>query len=110
MRVEKRVEVKQLALGLALVASSSFFGQVAVAQSAEEIVNKHCVACHKAGAAGAPKLDDAAAWGPRLEKGMDAKLATVKAGKGAMPRMGTCMACTDEELTAAIEVLTQQVR
>ncbi|TCK09523.1 c-type cytochrome [Marinobacterium mangrovicola] len=102
--------MKRLLVGLSLGSALFLAGQVVNAQTADEIVNKHCVACHKAGTAGAPKLDDAAAWAPRLETGMDAMLATVKAGKGAMPRMGTCMKCTDDELKAAIDLMTQQVR
>ena len=30
-----------------------------------------CMACHGAGVAGAPKIGDAAAWGPRIAKGAD---------------------------------------
>src|SRR3990167_6301894 len=31
----------------------------------EEVFKAQCTACHTAGLAGAPKLGDAAAWGPR---------------------------------------------
>jgi cytochrome c5 len=92
--------------GLALAGSVS----VAQAQTAQEIVDKHCSACHQAGLGGAPKLDDKAAWAPRLEKGVDAMLATVKSGKGAMPPKGTCMSCSDDELRSAVELLTSGVR
>ncbi|SEF74274.1 c-type cytochrome [Marinobacterium lutimaris] len=102
--------MKKFLVGVSCGISLLLAGQVANAQTAEEVVNKHCVACHKAGAAGAPKLDDATAWAPRLATGIDAMLATVKAGKGSMPRMGTCMKCTDDELKAAIDLMTQQVR
>ena len=37
----------------------------------ESNFNKSCATCHNAGIAGAPKFADAAAWAPRVEKGMD---------------------------------------
>lgn len=49
--------------------------QAAAAPSKEltgaEVYNMACVACHGAGIAGAPKYGDAAAWAPRIAKGLD---------------------------------------
>ncbi|MCV6612366.1 MAG: c-type cytochrome [Amphritea sp.] len=67
------------------------------------VYNTKCLACHMTGAAGAPKVGMADQWAPRAAKGMDALLATAKSGVGAMPPMGTCMDCTDGEMTAAIQ-------
>jgi len=64
-----------------------------------------CFACHMSGAAGAPKTGDAEAWAPRLEKGMDTLIASVRNGLGGMPPTGLCADCTDEELTALIEFM-----
>ena len=64
-----------------------------------------CFACHSTGAAGAPKTGDAAAWAPRLEKGMDALLASVKNGLNGMPPRGICMDCSDDEYKALIEFM-----
>lgn len=47
-----------------------------------------CAACHAAGVANAPKLGDAAAWGPRLKSGYDALLTSALKGKGAMGAQG----------------------
>jgi cytochrome c5 len=47
-----------------------------------------CAACHTAGVANAPKLGDAAAWGPRLKAGYDALLTSALKGKGAMGAQG----------------------
>ena len=47
-----------------------------------------CAACHNAGAAGAPKLDDTAAWAPRIATGYEAMLTSVLKGKGAMGAQG----------------------
>ncbi|AQS40367.1 Cytochrome C oxidase, cbb3-type, subunit III [Shewanella psychrophila] len=78
----------------------------ALARDAQEIYNKTCAACHAAGAAGAPKTGDVAAWRPRLDKGMPALLASANNGTGAMPPKGLCMDCTDEEFTALIKYMS----
>ena len=73
---------------------------VAAPVSAEpnmEKYGKSCAICHDMGVAGAPKAHDAAAWAPRLEKGTDALLASVKNGLNAMPPTGLCADCTDDE-------------
>lgn len=68
--------------------------------------DKACTFCHATGAAGAPKLGDAAAWKPRLAKGQDALLKSVKGGLNAMPAKGMCNDCTDAEYKALIQYLT----
>jgi len=74
----------------------------------QKIYQKSCQACHIAGVAGAPKLGDKAAWAPRIAKGNDALLSSAKNGLNAMPPMGTCMTCSDEELSAAIAYMVEQ--
>ncbi|MDY6890590.1 MAG: c-type cytochrome [Pseudomonadota bacterium] len=74
-------------------------------RSGEELYNTKCSVCHVAGVAGAPKFGDAAAWAPRAAKGLDGLLASAKNGLNAMPPMGTCMDCSDEELKAAIQYM-----
>ena len=76
-------------------------------KSGEEIYNSSCVSCHGTGAAGAPKLGDAAAWAPRIAAGMDSLLANATNGLNAMPPMGLCMACSDAELQGAIEYIVE---
>ncbi|MEZ9540351.1 cytochrome c5 family protein, partial [Shewanella sp. 10N.286.51.B8] len=49
----------------ALTLSSNVF-----AQDGEAVYNKACTVCHSMGVAGAPKTHDAAAWEPRLAKGL----------------------------------------
>ncbi len=75
----------------------------------EAIVDSHCQACHDAGLAGAPKMDDAENWAPRLESGVDAMTQTVITGKGSMPPKGTCFNCTEEQLRAAVEVMIDRL-
>jgi cytochrome c5 len=50
----------------------------------EDVVKGQCATCHAAGLAGAPKLGDAVAWGPRIKTGYDALLNSALKGKGAM--------------------------
>jgi len=74
----------------------------------ESVYKKACKNCHDAGIAGAPKLSDSAAWAPRIEKGNDALLESVKNGLNAMPPKGACMSCSDEELRSAIAYMISQ--
>ena len=52
-----------------------------------------CGACHAVAVAGAPKTGDAAQWEPRLAKGMEALVSSVKNGLGIMPP-GGCLLYT----------------
>lgn len=72
----------------------------AAARSGEELVNGACAACHLAGVAGAPALDDEQAWAERREAGLDALVASVIDGKGAMPARGGSDYSDDEIRTA----------
>ncbi|GKT20827.1 c-type cytochrome [Acidovorax sp. SUPP3334] len=54
----------------------------------EEVFKGQCAACHATGAAGAPKLGDAAAWAPRIKTGFEALVHSALAGKGAMAPQG----------------------
>jgi cytochrome c5 len=73
----------------------------AAERTGEQLYTAACVACHASGAAGAPKLGDAAAWKPRLALGLDGLLKSSIAGKGAMPPKGGSDA-SDTELARAI--------
>ena len=75
------------------------------ARTGAQIVEAACVACHMTGAAGAPKIGDNAAWGPRIGKGLSALLKSAIAGKNAMPPRGGSDA-TDTELARAIAYMT----
>ena len=57
-------------------------------KSGEEVYKAQCVACHAAGAAGAPKFGDVAAWAPRLATGFEALWNSALKGKGAMGAQG----------------------
>ena len=53
-----------------------------------EVYKVQCAACHATGAAGAPKFEDVAAWGPRIKTGLEALVHSSLAGKGAMAPQG----------------------
>ena len=57
-------------------------------KSGEEVYKAQCLACHAAGAAGAPKLGDIAAWAPRIKTGFEALWNSSLKGKGAMGAQG----------------------
>jgi cytochrome c5 len=65
-----------------------------------------CSACHAAGVAGAPKFGDKAAWAPRVKQGIDALVASVLKGKGAMPPKGGLAGASDADIRAAVEYMT----
>jgi len=93
---------------MACVAAAVFTMTAGVAsaeRSGKELFDSKCMACHANGVAGAPKPGDKAAWDPRAAKGIDALVASAKAGKNAMPPMGTCMDCSDAELKGVIEYM-----
>jgi len=77
-------------------------------RSGVDVYNASCMGCHNTGVAGAPKLGDKAAWSARAEKGIDGLLSTAISGVNAMPPKGTCAACSDDELKAAIEHMLKE--
>lgn len=60
----------------------------AVLRAGEEVYKAQCAACHATGAAGAPKIGDAGAWGPRVANGYEALLNSALKGKNAMGAQG----------------------
>ena len=57
-------------------------------KSGEEVYKAQCIACHAAGAAGAPKFGDVASWAPRIQTGFEALWNSSLKGKGAMGAQG----------------------
>jgi cytochrome c5 len=72
------------------------------ARSGEEVYKAVCAACHAAGAAGAPKFGDNAAWAPRLKEGYEHLVESVVKGKGAMPARGGGSDLSDDEIARAV--------
>ena len=73
-------------------------------RSGEQVYQAACFACHGTGALGAPKSADD--WAHRIAKGKDTLLDHAINGFNAMPPRGTCMDCSDDEISAAIDFMT----
>ncbi|MFP5408242.1 MAG: c-type cytochrome [Gammaproteobacteria bacterium] len=76
----------------------------------QQIYRQACAFCHDKGVAGAPKIGDAAIWGPRLAQGMDALYTASLRGKGAMPAKGGNAALSDGDVKAAVDYMVAQSR
>ena len=74
-------------------------------RTGEQVYSKACTTCHAAGIAGAPKMGDVAAWGPRIEKGMETLYSSAIKGLNGMPAKGMCFDCSDEELKASVDYM-----
>jgi cytochrome c5 len=79
-----------------------------VVKTGEDVVKTVCSACHTTGAAGAPKIGDKAAWGPRIKQGLDGLVKSAIKGKGAMPARGGSPDLSDFELARAIVYIANQ--
>lgn len=92
-----------------LVMAASLFAIAGNASAqGNKIYDTKCFTCHASGVAGALKLGDKAAWAPRIAAGMDAMMAIVIKGKGAMPPKGTCVDCSDADLKGVVEYMVSK--
>lgn len=75
----------------------------------EQVFNMACMACHGAGVAGAPKMGDKAAWGPRIAKGADTlhkhALEGFQGGAGFMPPKGGRADLSDKSIINAVDFM-----
>ena len=80
--------------------------------SGEAVYKRACVGCHMTGAAGAPMLGDASAWESRIAKGSTALVQSAINGVPgtAMTARGTCGACSDKDIKAAVEYMIARSR
>lgn len=80
----------------------------------EGVYKAACTACHGAGIAGAPKTGDAAAWGPRIDKGMDTLAQHAIEGfqgeAGYMPPRGGNASLTDEQVREAVQYMVDAAK
>jgi cytochrome c5 len=86
-----------------LISGSAFAG-------GKEVFEATCAACHATGAAGAPKLGDKAAWGPRIGTGAAALQASALKGKGVMPPKGGNAGLSDADVISAVEYMVAQAK
>ena len=75
-------------------------------KTGEEVFNSLCTACHTSGAAGAPKIGDAGAWGARIAQGQATLFKHALEGfigkSGNMPAKGGNPALSDLEVERAV--------
>lgn len=83
-------------------------GGAAAASDGQQVYQSACAACHATGAAGAPKLDDQAAWEPRVAKGKDTLYDHAINGFGAMPAKGGRADLSDAAVKAAVDYIFEQ--
>ncbi|MBU2884330.1 cytochrome c5 family protein [Gilvimarinus agarilyticus] len=76
-------------------------------RTGEEVYNTSCNTCHGAGVAGAPKYGEAADWTDRIAKGMDTLHDHAINGFNAMPAMGLCATCSNDEVIAAVDYMVE---
>ena len=80
-------------------------------ESGESVYQSACFACHGTGAAGAPKVGDAAAWTERLAQGMETLINNaingIQGSAGVMPARGGNPNLSDEAVTAAVEFMLE---
>lgn len=95
-------------------ASDAAPAEVATVRGGEEVYNTACMACHGSGAAGAPKLGDAAAWKARIAQGADVlhkhALEGFQGTVGFMPPKGGQVALPDAEVIAAVDFMAEKGR
>lgn len=93
----------------ALAAANKSAAPAAGGNAVPALYTQTCAVCHAAGVAGAPKLGDKAAWGPRLGDGVDGMTAIAIKGKGAMPPKGGSTA-SDAEIKAVVQYMANAVK
>lgn len=82
----------------------------------ETVYGSLCVNCHGIAAMAAmiPQTGDAAAWGPRIEKGIETLYNNAINGftgsMGMMPARGSNPALSDDEVKAAVDYMVGQVQ
>jgi len=110
--------VGSLAIGEAAVEQTAAADSAGAADAVEmdgpTVYQNACAACHATGVAGAPAFGDAAAWKDRIGQGMDMLVEHAINGyqgsAGYMPPKGGNAALTDDQVSDAVEHMTNSVK
>jgi cytochrome c5 len=85
-----------------------------IPQTAEELYNSACSACHGQGIGGAPRFGDKAAWAPRVAKGLDTLHKHAIEGftgqSGMMPPKGGRVDLPDEIVRQGVDYMVEHSR
>jgi len=76
--------------------------------NAEQLVESQCLNCHGTGIAGAPRIDDFAAWKPRLQRGIEGLVKSAISGHKAMPARAGMATLSDTDLRNAVTHMVVQ--
>ena len=80
-----------------------------LSRNGQQVYQASCVACHGAGIAGAPKVEDKGQWATRIAKGVDTLYTSavdgVKGSAGVMPAKGGNSALSNAEVRAAVDYM-----
>jgi cytochrome c5 len=101
MKMSRRVAALPI-VGLAVVVFGTVARSADAPRSGADVYRDYCAVCHSGGWQGAPIANEASEWAERVSAGADVMLKNAKQGLNAMPPMGTCVDCTDDELKSAI--------
>ena len=105
--------MKKALLGMTAIAALGLAGQTFAADG-KKVFDSTCTACHTAGVAGAPKLGDKAAWGPRIKQGKDMLYKHALEGytgkTGMMPAKGGNASLADADVKAAVDFMVSQAK
>lgn len=72
----------------------------------QKIYERYCMACHRDGLVGAPKIQDEQSWKSRLsDKTLEDLVSSATKGLNAMPAKGTCYECNEDDIKSAIEYM-----
>lgn len=74
-------------------------------KSGKDVYGTFCTTCHGTGLLSAPKYGSAADWAPRTAKGLETLYTHAINGFNSMPAKGTCAACSDDEVKAAVKYM-----
>lgn len=82
------------------------------ALTGQEVYDNVCSGCHRVGLLGSPKFGDKAAWGPRIEQGVEVLMSHALNGKNIMPPRGGCKPeeCSDDEIRSAVQYMLDAVK
>lgn len=75
-------------------------------KSGKDVYDGFCTTCHAAGVMSAPKFGNAGDWASRVAKGKDTLYTHAIAGFNSMPAKGMCAACSEDEIKAAVDYMT----
>lgn len=85
---------------------------VATVLSGPQVFNEACLMCHGSGIGGAPTLDNAESWAPRIAQGKDMLYQHAIDGfsgqAGYMPPKGARMDLSDDEVRAAVDYMVTE--